>query len=239
MVWLAHPVRRSSHTPRPRRSIWTPAGVRARARRWRLKQHQRIVSAHRIVIPQDGGSTPELAGPARDHRRCAATEQLTGCVRRHRAAHDHHRVAHHRRCRSPSSTASSTTPIGAIAVFIASATVEAAGFGDVAPRVLGGRRGAHRLRGWDRLGRRRPRGPAGRGRRRPRRRRGSGPASRPGGAAGSANSAAPHSLSPAPRRRTPSASARRSPAPPTRSPAAGSEQPPLYLPVRTSSPSLF
>jgi hypothetical protein len=66
MVWLAHPVGRSPRTPCWRYGTWTPAGVRALARRWRLEHHQRIVSAHRLVITDDGeGPRPELAGPGK------------------------------------------------------------------------------------------------------------------------------------------------------------------------------
>ena len=128
MAWLAHPVGRSSRTPCWRYGTWTPASVRALARRCRLKQHQRIVSAHRFVIPHDGGGPrPESAGPASDHRQRAVMRRL---IRRARASPRSARSSSSGSTSpppSPSSTASSTKPTDANAVLIASASRRGSG----------------------------------------------------------------------------------------------------------------
>ena len=111
MAWLAHPVGRSSRTPCRRYGTWTPAGVRALARRWRLTQHQRVVSAHRLVITHDGRvPRPESAARASDHRHGAGMKRLIRRAQPHRQAQIIAEFWFTSQPPSPPSTPSSTKP---------------------------------------------------------------------------------------------------------------------------------
>ena len=65
--WRGSLLRLAAHrAPSPASRNVDTCRISSLARRWRLEQHHRIVSAHRRVIPPDGrGSTSRMGRPAR------------------------------------------------------------------------------------------------------------------------------------------------------------------------------